>query len=516
MGTKLIDREWIVNDLSRHRPLIGECLGSFATSFPIAFLEPEYNLNNKHSIMYGLTESNLSEHSLEAQDVMAKLSKNLPQLEEIINEIGHLCESSGKYEDAPHVIEILLPTLCCYLQHWWQHGPSSKLAVESKTQISETSAQTSTNKKTETTNESAPTTGVTSHLMNKTLGYILKLISNNLDKKEAAWMNRIAGFSQLIISNSTTDLLEYHFLPVSTKIADKARELYEREISIRSQFKNAAQRESVESDVQRDLETIVRNIYAFYPLLIKYVDLHRAYWLKNPDENSERLYYDVAEVFTIWLKSKMFKREEINFVSANNIDNMILIMPNKVGVVNATSTTAVSSVTSSFDKKSKKKRQKNVYQTKKFTSLIVAGLKRLFQIGINFFDGNEQELIQMAKQKFIDIKCGLSNESVVINGRKVTSANANNADNENSHLELSRDQEEIVEDFIRRYLKSSSSEMTMANNDSSIDKQTYEKNKWQRVLYKKIASKRHLISTMSNLSQEKIIEKIIEIAKVSI
>ena len=57
---------------------------------------------------------------------MNKLSKNLPSLQETINEIKSLCESGGKYEDAPHVIEILLPTICSYLNYWWSYGPSAK------------------------------------------------------------------------------------------------------------------------------------------------------------------------------------------------------------------------------------------------------------------------------------------------------------------------------------------------------------------------------------------------------
>ena len=127
-GTKLADREWIVHELDRHRPLLGECLGSFSASFPIAYLESKFNLNNKYSIMYGLSGSNLSEHSLEGQDVMNRLSKNLPNLEDIINEIGSLCDRGGKYEEAPHIIDVLLPTVCSYLNYWWHHGPSAKLS----------------------------------------------------------------------------------------------------------------------------------------------------------------------------------------------------------------------------------------------------------------------------------------------------------------------------------------------------------------------------------------------------
>ena len=222
-GTKLINREWIISELNRHRPLIGECLGSFASAFPIAFLESQFNLNNKYSIMYGLSGSNLSEHSLEGQDVMNKLSKNLPSLQETINEIGALCESGGRYEDAPHVIEILLPTICSYLNYWWNHGPSarqqatdilSKSLKLEKTKSTDTDKVNQSNKLTAskpnattplaalTYNEKvegAPLTDVTSALMNQVLGYILKLVSNNIEEKEASWMNRIASKINFII-----------------------------------------------------------------------------------------------------------------------------------------------------------------------------------------------------------------------------------------------------------------------------------------------------------------------------
>jgi len=48
-----------------HRPLIGDCLRFFAASFPIGFLEPSFNSNNKYSIMYGATADNLSGDALE-------------------------------------------------------------------------------------------------------------------------------------------------------------------------------------------------------------------------------------------------------------------------------------------------------------------------------------------------------------------------------------------------------------------------------------------------------------------
>lgn len=132
-GIKLNDREWIIFELNRHRHVIGECLGSFANSFPIAFLESEFNFNNKYSMMFGLSGDNLAEHSLEGKDIMDKVSLNLPTLENVITEIGTLCESAEvKYEDSPHIIEVLLPTICSYLNYWWFHGPSAKQINEAK------------------------------------------------------------------------------------------------------------------------------------------------------------------------------------------------------------------------------------------------------------------------------------------------------------------------------------------------------------------------------------------------
>jgi ryanodine receptor 2 len=321
-------------------------------------------------------------------------------------------------------------------------------------------------------------------------------------------------------------------LPVSAKIAEITRSLYHREITIRTTTRNAdsTDRESIESDLQRDYEVLIRNIYAFYPLLIKYVDMHRAYWLKNPDEHSEKLYSHIAEVFNLWLKSKMFKREEINFVSSNDIDNMLLIMPNKVasniGESSPPSTAAVA-VSSADNRKHKgngKKKRGKTSSEKKFTSLIVACLKRLIQIGINFFEGKEQELIQMAKQKFIDMKINGSEQA---NGSgkggakqqlaiAQSSAQSSQNPNEDSSLELSADQEAAVEDFIRLYMKSfeiATSDDNYAVNDA-IDKETYQKTKWQRMLYRKISSKRHFLSGSPSLDPRTQVERIIEIAKV--
>lgn len=39
----------MIDELNRYRPLLGDCLSSFAVCFPVAFLEPEFNTNNKYA-----------------------------------------------------------------------------------------------------------------------------------------------------------------------------------------------------------------------------------------------------------------------------------------------------------------------------------------------------------------------------------------------------------------------------------------------------------------------------------
>ena len=60
---------------------------------------------------------------------------------------------------------------------------------------------------------------------------------------------------------------------------------------------------------------MVRDIYAFFPLLIKFTDLRRATWLKSPSWETDGVYENVAVIFKLWSGSQHFKREELNFMS---------------------------------------------------------------------------------------------------------------------------------------------------------------------------------------------------------
>jgi ryanodine receptor 2 len=95
----------------------------------------------------------------------------------------------------------------------------------------------------------------------------------------------------------------------------------------------------------------------------------------------------------------MFKKEEQNFVFSNEIDNMALIMPSQdkhSGVVSH----GVEGKSEQPKAKGRKRAPKKLEVT---ASLSVACLKRLLPIGLNMFGGREQELIQQAKQKLVDV-----------------------------------------------------------------------------------------------------------------
>lgn len=59
----------------------------------------------------------------------------------------------------------------------------------------------------------------------------------------------------------------------------------------------------------------MRDVYAFFPILMKYTDLHRAKWLKSPTWESDGVYENVAVIFRIWSLSQHFKREELNYTA---------------------------------------------------------------------------------------------------------------------------------------------------------------------------------------------------------
>ncbi len=61
----------------RHRPALGECVASFASTFPVAILEPHLNMYNKNSILFNIPEEQIATHSLEAKGSQGRVASSV-------------------------------------------------------------------------------------------------------------------------------------------------------------------------------------------------------------------------------------------------------------------------------------------------------------------------------------------------------------------------------------------------------------------------------------------------------
>lgn len=201
----------------------------------------------------------------------------MPNLEAQLGEIDKFIEDGKIHTECPHVIDVLLPFLCSYLPNWWLHGPDN---VDPK--------------------GGSHVTMVTSEHLNHLLKLILKLIMKNVGDEKAEWLSSIAVYAQQIIINTSEELLRDPILPLAEKCRKRVEQMYHKEESCRGYLKAAADDASqIEGEIQEEWNLIARDIYAFYPLLIKYVDLQRNQWIRNNTEEAEHLYNHVGEIFNI-------------------------------------------------------------------------------------------------------------------------------------------------------------------------------------------------------------------------
>uniref|UniRef100_A0A3Q1CAK1 Ryanodine receptor 2 n=1 Tax=Amphiprion ocellaris TaxID=80972 RepID=A0A3Q1CAK1_AMPOC len=349
--------------VERQRPALGKCLAAFSAAFPVAFLEPHNNKFNSFSIYNSKGSKDRAALGLPGQ--VEEVCPLIPNLEKSLEEIMELAESGMRYTQMPHVMEVVLPMLCSYMSHWWEHGPESHPDKADDC-----------------------CTSVTSEHMNTLLGNILKIIYNNLGIDEGAWMKRLAVFSQPIISKAKAQLLKTHFLPLMEKLKKKAAIVLMDEEQ--SKAEGRGEMSETELLIMDQFTILVRDLYAFYPLLIRFVDYNRARWLKESNAEAEELFRMVAEVFIFWAKSHNFKREEQNFVVQNEINNMSFLITD-------TKCKMSKGIVSDQERK-KMKRKGDRYSMQ--TSLIVATLKRLLPVGLNICAPGEQELITLAKNRF--------------------------------------------------------------------------------------------------------------------
>lgn len=88
---------------------------------------------------------------------------------------------------------------------------------------------------------------------------------------------------------------------------------------------------------------------------------------------------------------------------ANEIDNMALIMPSQDKSHSAGTPSSPSDVQDEPVRSGRKGRGRGFRRMESTASLNVACLKRMLPIGLNMFGGQEQELVQQAKQRLIEV-----------------------------------------------------------------------------------------------------------------
>ncbi|KAK6042323.1 hypothetical protein COOONC_20172 [Cooperia oncophora] len=93
----------------RHRPGLGQCLSAFASCFPVAFLEPEYNKNNKYSVL-----AKTQDQSVQVQEMLQNLSTHIPHIEKLLTAIEQVSSNGIMYSEQPNVYDVDLPLMCSY------------------------------------------------------------------------------------------------------------------------------------------------------------------------------------------------------------------------------------------------------------------------------------------------------------------------------------------------------------------------------------------------------------------
>uniref|UniRef100_A0AAR2LK81 Ryanodine receptor 3 n=1 Tax=Pygocentrus nattereri TaxID=42514 RepID=A0AAR2LK81_PYGNA len=352
--------------VEKQLPALGECLATLVGAIPVAFLEPHLNMHNPCSVFN--TKTPRERAILSMPDTVEEMCPEMPRLDGLMKDIHDISESGARYTEMPHIIEVVLPMLCNYLSYWWAKGPENSLS------------------------DVSCCTTVTSEHLSLILGNILKILNNNLGIDEASWMKRLAVYTQPIICKAGADLLRTHFLPTLEKLKKKTVKVVAEEELLRAESR--ADTQEAELQILDEFAVLCRDLYAFYPMLIRYVDNNRSKWLKKPDSDSTELFKMVSEIFILWCKSHNFKREEQNFVVQNEINNLAFLTGDS-----KTKMSKVRLQKGGQDQERRgKKRKRELYSVQ--TSLIVAAHKKLLPIGLNMCSPGDQELISLAKIRY--------------------------------------------------------------------------------------------------------------------
>lgn len=121
-------------------------------------------------------------------------------------------------------------------------------------------------------------------------------------------------------------MLKSHFIPTMEKLKKRTSKVVAEEDHLRMEGKSEGDEE--DGTIRDEFAVLCRDLYALYPLLIRYVDNNRyiemikstvlnvlnrdtqrkdfccrARWLTCPDPDAEELFRMVGEVFIFWSKS---------------------------------------------------------------------------------------------------------------------------------------------------------------------------------------------------------------------
>uniref|UniRef100_A0A3P9I4J1 Ryanodine receptor 2b (cardiac) n=1 Tax=Oryzias latipes TaxID=8090 RepID=A0A3P9I4J1_ORYLA len=305
--------------------LAGACLAALTGAFPVCFLEPSLNQNNPFSIY----------NTMSVEDVCPLL----PSLEEALEQVKELaCAGAAAHQTHYiHVAEITLPMLCSYISHWWCWDPKE-------------------------IPDGPLFTSVGPQHASDLLGHILRILYNHVGASHCHWMKQLAG----IVINKTdrsapVELLKSHFLPLMEKLRKRAEGILREEEQMKAESSCTSEGELL---MQEKYTVLVRDLYAFYPLLIQFVDSR---WLKEPIPEAEQLFSMVAEVFIFWAKSHV------------RVTHCLLRLV-------------------LFQKQTRMKRKGDRYSA--HTSLIVTSMKKLVPVGLKGCFPSDQSLITLAKNGF--------------------------------------------------------------------------------------------------------------------
>ncbi|MGH0163048.1 UNVERIFIED_CONTAM: hypothetical protein FKN15_043973 [Acipenser sinensis] len=249
---------------------------------------------NGYSVTRGLKDMELDTSSVEKRFAYGFLQKLLKWMDIAQEFIAHLeaVVSSGRVEKSPHEQEIkffakiLLPLINQYFKNHCLYFLSTPAQV----------------------------LGSGGHSSNKEKEMIASLTL------PPCLPTLPAVFAQPIVSRAKSEMLKSHFIPTMEKLKKRSGKVVAEEDALRLEAKSESS--EAEAIIKDEFSVLCRDLYALYPLLIRYVDNNRAKWLTYPDPDAEELFRMVGEVFIFWSKSHNFKREEQNFVVMNEINNM--------------------------------------------------------------------------------------------------------------------------------------------------------------------------------------------------